>query len=54
MSTPCRIIKHKSQYIKHCKQKEKDYNEKNSYYYMYHALIDYKNLRKKKLFYQNK
>ena len=48
MSTPCRIVKNKPQYIKQFEQKNKDSIERSSYYYMYHALIDYKNLRKQK------
>jgi len=44
MSTPSRMTRH-HQFMKKTQEKKlKNENEKSSYYYMYRALIDYKNI----------
>ena len=46
MSTPCRVTTPHNFPIKNIKKKEEKPLIKSSYYYMYRALIDYKNMAK--------
>lgn len=46
MSTPCRVTTPHNFPIKNIKKKEEKPLIKSSYYYMYRALINYKNMAK--------
>ena len=46
MSTPCRVSKPNNFSLKEFEKKTISNDGKSSYYYMYRALIDYKNLKK--------
>lgn len=53
MSTPCRVTKPHHFPVKDLKIKEIKPLTKSSYYYMYRALIDYKNMTKVKKNFSN-
>ena len=44
MSTPSRMTRHHQFMKKNQEKKSKNEHDKSSYYYMYRALIDYKNM----------
>ena len=46
LSTPCRVSTPHNFTVKNSKKKEEKPLIKSSYYYMYRALIDYKNMTK--------
>jgi len=48
MSTPCRVTRPNNFPLKEFEKKTTPNNVKSSYYYMYRALINYKNLKKVK------